>query len=63
MSARLPPEDERWKIGCDGRPGASDMRDPDVERAWFAVPGAWEKLFWEEDRFMAEAGIGMAETL
>lgn len=32
ISARLPPEDDRWKFGWDGRPGASDMRDPDVER-------------------------------
>lgn len=24
-------------MGCEGRPGASDMRDPEVERAWLVV--------------------------
>src|ERR1051326_8654917 len=28
--ARFVPDDERWKMGWLGRPGASDMREPDV---------------------------------
>jgi hypothetical protein len=28
-SARLVPEDERWKMGWLGRPGASDILEPD----------------------------------
>lgn len=32
-SARFVPDEERWKMGWLGRPGASDMRDPDCERA------------------------------
>lgn len=39
------------------------MRDPDVDRMCCAVPGAWPKWFCEVDRFMADAGIGIAETL
>jgi len=36
-SARLLPDDERWNIGWLGRPGARDMREPEVERAWLLV--------------------------
>lgn len=61
-AARLSPEDERWKTGCEGRPGASDMRDPDAVRTWFVVCGACRFEF-DVDRFIAEAGIGIAETL
>ena len=32
-SGRLLPDDVRWKEGCCGRLGASDMRDEDMERA------------------------------
>ena len=60
--ARLSPDDERWKTGCDGRPGASDMREPDVVRTWLVVCGAC-RFWFDVDRFMAEAGMGMAETL
>lgn len=61
-----PPDDERSNMGCEGRPGASDMRDPDVERAWFVVVLLLLLLFpnrEDEVRFMAEAGMGMADTL
>ena len=34
ISARLLPEEERWKMGWFGRPGASDILEPEVERAW-----------------------------
>lgn len=60
--ARLSPDDDRWNIGCDGLPGASDMRDPEVERACCVAYGAW-KFDVEFDRFMADEGIGMAEAL
>lgn len=62
MSARLLPDDDRWKTGCAGLFGASDIREPEVVRTWLVVCGAW-RLDWEVERFMAEAGIGMAETL
>ena len=62
MSAKLPPEEERWKTGCAGLFGASDMREPEVVRMWLVVCGAW-RLFCDVERFMAEAGMGMAETL
>lgn len=35
--SRLPADDDLRKFGCDGLPGASDMRDPDVERRCCAV--------------------------
>jgi len=35
--SRLPAEDDLRKFGCDGLPGARDMRDPDVERRCCAV--------------------------
>jgi hypothetical protein len=62
ISAKLPPDDDRWKLGCAGLLGARDMREPEVVRAWFVVCGAC-RLCWELERFMAEAGMGMAETL
>jgi hypothetical protein len=34
-SARFVPDDERWKSGWLGRPGARDILEPDCERAWF----------------------------
>lgn len=63
IPAKLSPDDDRWNIGCAGRPGASDIRDPDVERAWFVVCGAGPKFEVEFDRFMADAGVGIAEAL
>lgn len=39
-SARLLPDDVRWNTGWAGRGGASDARDPDIDRAWLAVYGA-----------------------
>ena len=61
--SRFPPDEERWKTGCAGRFGASDMRLLDVVRLWLVVAGGWCRLFCEVDRFMAEAGMGMAEAL
>ena len=66
MPARSLPEEDRWKLGCDGRPGASDMREPDTERTWEAVVvcgACWLIVAADVERFMADAGIGMAETL
>lgn len=37
IPAKLSPEEDRWNMGCAGRPGASDILDPEVERAWFVV--------------------------
>ena len=55
-------DDERPKFGCAGRAGARDMREPDCEREC-CVYGAAE--FWrleaEVERFMADAGIGIAD--
>ena len=50
-------------MGCEGLPGASDMRDPDVERICCPVGGACPKWFCDVERFMAEAGIGIADAL
>jgi hypothetical protein len=61
--AKLSPDDDRWNTGCAGLPGASDMRDPDVVRTWFVVFGTCGRLDCELDRFIADAGIGIAETL
>ena len=33
MSAKFVPEDERWNSGWFGRLGASDAREPEMERA------------------------------
>lgn len=63
ISARLPAEEDRWKFGCEGLPGASDIRDPDVERMCCPVGGACPKWFCDVERFMAEAGIGIADAL
>lgn len=65
MSARLLPEDERWKTGWLGRPGARDMREPEVERAWLEVNRlpVCCMLDMEFERFIAEVGIGIAEAL
>ena len=62
-SGRLFPEDERVNEGCGGRPGASDIRDDDMERAWLMVWGAWFSLMLEMEleRLRAEAGWGIAE--
>ncbi len=59
ISARLVPEEERWKTGCAGRLGARDMREADVVRTWLVVC----RLVWDVDRFIADAGIGIAEAL
>lgn len=56
-------EERREKLGCEGLPGASDMRDPDVERTCWPVAGACPKWFCDVERFMADAGIGIADTL
>jgi hypothetical protein len=52
-------------MGWLGRPGASDMREPDCERAWLG--GNWDPAccmpLTELVRFMAEAGIGIADML
>lgn len=32
MPAKFSPEDDRWKMGWFGRPGASDILEPEVER-------------------------------
>ena len=61
--SRFSPEDERVKLGCAGRPGASDMRDPLAVRTWFVVCGACCRFEFEVDRFIADAGMGIAETL
>ena len=62
ISARLLPEDERWNMGCAGRPAASDMREPDWERP--CCEGNWlPMLDTELTRFMADEGIGIAVIL
>lgn len=63
ISARFPADEARWKLGCVGLPGASDIRDPEVERMCCAVCGACPKWFCEVERFIAEAGIGIADAL
>jgi hypothetical protein len=63
-SARFVPDEERWKTGWLGRPGARDMRDPDCERAWFGGNwiGACCMFDTELVRFIADDGIGIAEV-
>jgi hypothetical protein len=56
ISAKFVPEEERWKSGWLGRGGASDTRDPEIERTWLAVKGALFTPDIEFDRFTAEAG-------
>jgi hypothetical protein len=60
-SARLVPDEERWKTGWLGRPGASDILEPDCDRAWFAAKGppAGCMPLMELDRFMADEGMGI----
>ncbi len=59
-SARLLPDDDRWKTGCAGRGGASDAREPDMDRTWLAVYGAtWLIPEMELERFKTDAGCGM----
>ena len=55
------PEDERWKMGWLGRPGASDILEPDCDRAWLAAKGAPACCMplMELVRFMADEGMGM----
>ena len=53
-SGRFVPEDERPNMGCVGRLMARECLDPDMERTWL-LP------LFEFDRFMADAGCGMAE--
>lgn len=57
------PEEERVKSGWLGRPGASDMRPPDCERAW--LPNCELCCIWctELERFIADEGIGIAEEM
>lgn len=58
MSAKFPPEDERWKFGCAGR---WTLWFIDIDRAWDAVNGAFRNSLLEETRFTAEAGCGIPE--
>lgn len=62
-SARFAPEEERGKSGWLGRLGARDILDPLCERA--RLGGNWGCCMFdiELERFMADAGIGMAEML
>ena len=43
-------------MGWLGRGGASDARDPEMERTWPVVNGALFDPDSEFDRFIAEAG-------
>jgi hypothetical protein len=57
------PEEDLWKSGWFGLGGASECRDPEIDRTWLAVKGA---LFRpgpdiEFERFIADAGCGMFE--
>lgn len=47
-------------MGWLGRPGARDMREPDAERICVCGAADW-RLCTEFERFIAEAGIGIAE--
>lgn len=51
-------------MGWLGRPGASDIREPDCDRAWFAVKGAPACCIplMELERFMADEGMGIDVT-
>jgi hypothetical protein len=60
---RFVPEEERWKSGWLGRPGASDILLPLCDRAWFGGNWGCCMLWTELERFMAEEGIGIAELL
>ncbi len=56
ISAKLLPEDERWKDGCGGLFGASDILDEDCDRPWPVRGGCSCESFKEFERFNAEAG-------
>ena len=59
-SARLVPEEDRWKTGWLGRDAARECLDPDSDRAWPVENGApWPAA--ELDRFIADGGCGRAE--
>ena len=64
-SARFVPDEERAKSGWLGRPGASDMRPPDCERAWLLPPNCEPCCIWctELERFIADEGMGIAEEM
>lgn len=64
-SARLVPEEERWKRGWLGRPGARDILEPLCDRAWLGGNCCCDCciLFAGGWRFMADDGIGMADML
>lgn len=49
-------------MGWFGLLGASDMREPDAERTWVLGAPFW-RLWIEFERFIAEAGIGIADIL
>ena len=49
-------------MGWFGLPGASDMREPDVERTCVFGPPGW-RLWIEFERFIADVGIGIADIL
>jgi hypothetical protein len=53
MSARLLPDDDRWKFGCCGRPIAGFT---EVDRECCAVYGALRRSVLELERLTAEAG-------
>lgn len=56
-SAPNPPEDDRWKFGCWGRPTEFNS---DIERAcWEVKGGFWNPI--ELVRFKADEGCGSDE--
>jgi len=57
-SARLAPEDERWKLGCAGR---CMLWFIDVDRTCEAVYGAVRSSWLDDTRLTAEAGCGIPE--
>lgn len=63
ISAKFVPEDDRWNSGWLGRGGASDARDPDIDRTWLVVKGALLTPEIEFDRFIADAGCGILVVL
>lgn len=63
MSARLPPEDERVNSGCGGLDIARDCLDPEMVREWLEEYGPAPPIEVEWERFIADAGWGMAVEL
>lgn len=55
---RLSPDEERCRECCAGRPGASDIREPEFDRKWLPFCAVWLC-----DRFIADVGIGMEVML